>query len=869
METSFGLWIKRRRKTLDLTQQELARQVGCSLATIVKIESDERRPSRQIAELLAGQLKIPPEQHEQFLQIARQDRAVKHLEDLQPAAPTSSPPTPHIPSPTGPLFGRDTELAEITRLLQDPRCRLLTLTGQGGIGKTQLMTHAILRLAKDRKQEIAFVSLAALLGREQIVTAIADALGIVLYTASDRAQQLASYLHDRETILALDNFEHLMTESSCLDLVGDLLRGTQRVKILITSRQPLQLQAEWIFEVQGLPVPKGMLPEELEGSSAVALFIQRASQVDAGFRPTGSDLPVIARICELVAGLPLGIELAAAWVRTLTCEEIAQEIQRSMDFLATSMRDLPERHRSIRATIEHSWKLLSAEEQRVLQRLAVFKGGFTREAAEYVAGTTLALLSSLSSKSLLHRMGSGRYDLHELVRQYSLEALMKEKADFTATQDRHSEYYALFLEQHGEGFKGADHPAVAAELVTEIANVRQAWRWAGERRQVLTLSRAADTLFWLYEFRCDCREGVPLFGYVAQCLAEGRDPALSDEMREITRARVMTMQGFVCLRQGQHPQSREVLQESLMILRPLAECGSTEARNALPYTLAFLGMVTAAMGEYADGSRFLNEALEIMRENRDRWGIAVSLRQLGILNHYQGAYEAAYTLLRESLEVSRAMGNDWATAYSLVFLGTASCTRGAYAEAQNFLQEGLGLSKKVGDRFTTAYALNGLGLVHTAVGDHDEAQQQLDESIVIWREIGDLASLAQSLNNMGSLLLAVEEPVRAHDYFQEALSVGRKAQLTPVLLEALIGEAEIRSARGDSRFALTVVRSVSQHPSSSHATRSRAERLCSELEAKLPAEDLPGSIQPAQIDILVDELLQATSLKEDPSPFHG
>jgi predicted ATPase len=719
------------------------------------------------------------------------------------------------------------------------------------------MTHALLGLAKDGKQDIAFVSLAALLGREQIVTAIADALGIVLYTASDRAQQLASYLHDRESILALDNFEHLMNESGSLDLVGDLLRGTPRVRILITSRQPLELQAEWIFEVQGLPVPKTGQPDELNGSSAVALFIQRASQVDAEFRPTDADLPAIARICELVAGLPLGIELAAAWVRTLTCGEIAQEIQRSMDFLATSMRDLPARHRSIRATIEHSWKLLSAEEQQVLQRLAVFRGGFTREAAEYVAGTTLVSLSSLASKSLLHRTSSGRYDLHELVHQYSLEALMQDQAEWTATQDCHSEYYALFLEQRGEGFKGIDHPAVAAELIAEIANLRQAWRWAGERRQVQALSRAADTLFWLYEFRCDCREGVPLFGYVAQCLAEGGNPGPADEMREIMRARVLTMQGFVCLRQGQHPQSREVLQESLATLRPLAECGSTDARSALPYTLAFLGMVTAAMGEYADGSRFLNEALEIMRENRDRWGIAVSLRQLGILNHYRGAYEDAYTLLRESLEVSRGMGNDWATAYSLVFLGTAACTRGAYAEAQNFLQEGLVLSKKVGDRFTTAYALNGLGLVHTALGDHDKARQQLDESITIWREIGDLASLAQSLNNMGSLLLAMDAPDRAHDFFQEALSVGRKAQLTPVLLEALIGEAEVHRARGDLRFALTVIRSVSQHPSSSHATRARAERLCSELEAKMPAV----SLEPVQVHVLVDELLQSSLLR--------
>ena len=177
--------------------------------------------------------------------------------------------------------------------------------------------------------------------------------------ASDRADQLISYLQDRDQLLVLDNFEHLSQDTGCLELVSLILHGSRQLKIIVTSRHPLQLQAEWVFEVQGLPVPKSISPEELEKSSAVALFIQRARQAAVGFSPAAEEIPAIARICELVGGLPLGIELAAAWVRTLTCQEIAEEIQKSLDFLATTARDLPERHRSIRATIEHSWALLT------------------------------------------------------------------------------------------------------------------------------------------------------------------------------------------------------------------------------------------------------------------------------------------------------------------------------------------------------------------------------------------------------------------------------------------------------------------------------------------------------------------------------
>ncbi|RPJ24915.1 MAG: helix-turn-helix domain-containing protein [Chloroflexi bacterium] len=865
MDYSFGNWVKRRRKAIDLTQQELAQRVGCSPATIVKIESDERRPSRQMAELLAQFLEIPPEQREQFLKVARKEKSPEALGEVEipdTAQPLPRPKTQFLRSPE-PLIGREFELAEITRFIKDPKCRLLTLTGAGGIGKTRLALEAVAQLQTDFEYGAIFIHLAPLSGRDQIVTAIADALGFVLYSASDRSVQLIAHLHNKELLLVLDNFEHLLNQKECTSLPGDLLQGAPLVKLLVSSREPLQLQAEWVFEVRGLPVPGIDKPNLVETSSAVKLFVQRAQQTRAGFEPTPKDRAAIRQICQLVDGMPLAIEMAAAWTRTLSCSEIAHEIQSNINFLTTSARDVTERHRSIRATLDYSWKLLSAEEQTALRRLSVFKGGFTREAAEYVAGADLSALSGLVAKSLLHRTESGRYDLHELVRQFSLDYLLKNESEYVETQDRHSEYYSQLLQRRGDGFKSMDQPRVGAELAAEIANLRQAWRWAGERGQALQVGQAADTLFWLYESRCDCREGVPLFGYVAKSLEVGSPSARGavpdpDQIHDIARARVMAYQGFFCLRQGRHPQSRELLQKSLEILRPLAQGGSSTAEDALPYTLAFLGMVTAALGDYAGGSRHLYEGLEMKRASNDLWGIAFCLRQLGLLAYYQGAYDEAHRLLRESLDVSRAIGNSWAVAYSLDFLGTAAYAQGAYAEAERFLREGLALSQAVGDRFTTAYALNGLGLVKKALGDYAEGRQQLEDSIAIWREIGDQGSLAQSLNNLGDVLLEMDNGTEARKCFLEALAVAKSAGLVPVMLDALFGSASLRATEGSMDFALRTLAFIKDHPAGIETTKKRAERLYSQLQSELPMVESRAGTQTFGEEVfhqLVDEVL--------------
>jgi len=867
-ETSFGALISRRRKALGLLQKELALQVGCSVTAVQKIERDERRPSRAMAERLAEALDVRADERATFVLVARGERLIERLlpvsEPIMPIADLR-PARGRVALPLSPttLFGRDVELAAISRLLHDPQCRLVTLIGPGGIGKTHLAIEAVTQQHVRFTDGAAFVSLAPVIGREQMVSTIADALGLVLYSATDRADQLIAALCAKALLLVLDNFEHLLRETACVTFMSDLIRGAPGVKLLATSREPLRLQAEWVFEVQGLPVPESAEPDALEASSAARLFLQRARQAQVGFTLAAEECQAVWRICQLVAGLPLGIELAAAWVATLSCQEIAHEIQRTMDFLAATARDVTDRHRSIRAAFDHSWALLSAEEQRVLRNVAVFRGGFGREAAEYVAGATLPLLSALVSKSLLRRAAAGRYDLHDLVRQYALDQLDQDAQAADQIRTRHCQYYALLLERRGATFKGPDQPAVVAELMADLANVRLGWEWAAAHALADELNQAADTLFWLYESQSNCREGVPLFGQAVHSLqaASGAimPPAVdTGSERRLALGQALSYQGFFCFRQGQHPRGRDLLQRSRALLQPMA--GSLPGRAALANASAFLGMITYTMGDYPAGHRLLEEGLAMKRVLDDRWGAAVCLRHLGLAAYDQGAYGEARHLLGESLTLSRAMGSPWSIAFSLNSLGTAACAQGAYAEARQFLHEGLALSQALADRYNTASAQSSLGMVHQALGDGLEARRCFEESIAIWREIGEQGSLAQTLNRYGQSLIAQADWPMAQRCFLEALAVAKHAQITPLVLDGLLGMAALQAEEGNVESALEVVLHILQDPAHTQGVHNHTEQLRTDLEVHLTDQQIDvirARVQDKALDVLVQNLLDA------------
>src|SRR5512135_2553797 len=565
---SFGAWLKRRRKALDLTQEALAGKVGCSIATIQKVEADERRPSRQIAELLAQHLAIPAAERVTFLRVARGELRVDRLAEaplpLVSTLPvTSLPPSSNLPIPPTPLVGREAELAALSRLLFDPQCRLITLIGTGGMGKTRLAIEAATRHAAASSSGAYFVALASLSSPAFLAPAIADALGVKFQGPTEPRAQLLTYLRDKSLLLVLDNFEHLL---SSVELLAEIMERIPDVKLLVTSRERLNLPGEWVFAIQGLPVPAVEQSDRLAENSAVLLFTQCAVRARNNFALEAGEYEAVVRVCQLVEGMPLGIELAASWVRVLSCQEIAREIESNLDFLATPMRRIPERHRSLRAVFEHSWSLLPSSERELLRQLAVFQGGFRREAAELVAGATLSGLMALVDKSLVRRTQSGRYDLHEVVRQYALAHLAEDPRGEAAVRERHSEFYLGLVKAREKTSHGAAQAETMRELTDEIDNIRAAWDWAVKHEKFGTIGPALRCFAWFCDMRGWLREGIERMELVVQVLRVRAD----DRERQVL-GQALAQQGLLVEFQGQFSRAQTLFEESLAILRSIGD----------------------------------------------------------------------------------------------------------------------------------------------------------------------------------------------------------------------------------------------------------------------------------------------------------
>lgn len=818
--TSFGYWVRRRRKALDLTQAELAQHVGCALVTLKKIEWDERRPSPQMAERLADYLAIPALERDHFLGMARGEFVTA---TLSPSAGVEAHLfKPNLPSQPTPFIGREKELTDIIRRLRDPACRLLTLIGPGGIGKTRLAIQAAQMLLDTPPAEatfrhgIFFVPLTAISSPSGVVLAIAEAANFTFYSSAPPQQQLFDYLREKEMLLVLDNFEQLLIppageDASGVDLLAAILAVAPAVKLLVTSREALNLHEAWFHPVAGMTYPEPppqSSPSQGEGwvgvesYDAIQLFVQSARRAQVGFSLAAEQKSVV-RICQMVEGMPLGIELAATWLKALPCAHIAQGIEHGLDFLASSMRNVPARHRSMRAVFEHSWGLLAEVERGVLGRLSVFRGGFRPEAAEYVAGATLPVLAALVEKSLVQATPAGRYHLHELLRQFAGEKLNQTSKVFKTfevsdVRDRHGTYYAAFMQQREAALKGVQHQAALAEMTKEIENVRAGWNWAVEQGRVETIAQALTSLHDFYWMRSWFQEGEEIFRRAAESLAgavgtaEGGAPG--GEAGEIVLGKLLARQGAFCYAFGHFEPARELLQKSLALVRRL------EARAETAFVLRFLGRVMDAQDKLTEAKRLFQESLAISRELGDLPGVAETLLQLSetVMFASGGYYSEAKQYSQESLTVSRAIGDQRLIGYSLDKMGIITFSQGEYLEAEQYYQESLAIFKKIDDRYGMALALGGPAWVAIGLGGDRLALAKplAEKSLAIWREVGDRLRTVVRLNQLGQVATAMEEYAEAQRYYGEALTLGREIGHGAGLW-ALSGLGEVACGLGD------------------------------------------------------------------------
>lgn len=874
----FSDWLKIRRKALDLTQVELAERAGCSVSALRKIESGERRPSKQLAELLAQALEIPNEDLRTFVRVARGElniermpktsldaqvivpdvQSLRHAQFKRSLDTKPAPPSNRIPIPTTSLIGRDVEFQAMDKLFSNPQCRLLTLTGIGGIGKTRLAIEFGLSKLSTFPGGVYYVPLTPVNSAKKIVSAIADVLDFRFSGPSYPKEQLLNYLSSsvkQEALFIFDNFEHLLVEdmiqdkdSSLTELIAEILRRLPNFKILGTSRERLNLHGEWMYELHGLSVPPVDHVGRVEQYDSIALFIKSAQRVRADFHVSEDEKSALVRICQLVEGVPLAIELAAAWVGILSCQEIAQEIQSNMDFLTTSMRDIPERHRSIRATFDHSWKLLSNEEREALCQLAVFKGGFDRQAAQQVVGASLNLLASLSAKSLLHRTENERYDLHEVIRQYALSHL-NDHGCYPGAYIRHCEYYLNFLRERENSLKTAAQQETIQQLTNEIDNIRSAWIWAINHKNYDQLELAGRAFGWYFEITGLYREGIEQLELLVG--------VLKSEPRDNQRQRVLGLmfihQALLNFRKGEFDQAQNLYEESILILRPIGD------QALLADGLIFLGTILHLNGEYDRSKSSLEEGLLFSQESNDIWFEAFAIYNLGYITSLMGHPIEGYEQMVTALGIWRALGDPHAISLGLNFLIPTINRLGRYEEAIAFMEESIVLCEQSKNRWGMGTAYRFLGLAYSAEGEYAEAREHLLKSLEIFGEFSIGWDIARSLSYLGDTTYMLEDFTEARNYYLEALRLSIDSQAIPIALDALLGIADLQEQADKPEFALAMCYFILDHPSSEQSTKERANQLRAVAEPKLKPMQIRMARDRADrqtLDMLVSETLE-------------
>ncbi len=739
----------------------------------------------------------------------------------------------NLPAATTSFIGRQQELAEVISRLSEPNCRLLTLLGPGGIGKTRLSLQVASTLAQSSsaifQDGVFLVSLAAVSRMDYLVPAIAEAVGFSFSGSKEPRSQLLNYLKSKEMLLVLDNLEHLVGEAG---LLAELLTAVPGLTILTTSRIRLNLYEEWPFELKGLAVPNTSETSSIEDYSAIQLFIERAKQFGLQVS-TEKELALIGQICQLLAGLSLGIELAAGWVRSHTLEQIAAEIERDLDFLSTTIQNVPERHRSLQVAFDHSWRLLSADSQQILSGLTVFRGGFEQEAADFVAGASRTALANLVDNSMLFVV-NGRFQMNELLRQFGAEKLTKDAG--RECYQRHAGYYAQFLMEREQQRWTAEEPAVLTQIGLELKNILAGWQWVIshladpiKRGECLSLgSQYITMLAYFYEQRNRFHEGVRLFQMAQKALLAVEEGINNGEAHAFMLAQTLAAQADLRFHLGQFSEVEKLLEESLATFRKQGSKKETAA------TLVRLGMTYNRLGKFAKANRYLEESLSLLRQ-MDAWvASAEALNGLGIVAISEGRFEKAQSILSECLTVYEKTAYQRGIARALSNLGTANVRSGNYSPAIPQYESALEAARRINDAMVTAIVLSNLGSIANTLGKHEDGLRYYEESLAIFQEMGERRWIAVNLNGLGETLLDMGQVETAETHLREALEISTAIQSLPDSLDSLAALGQISAVLGNRETAVVILSHVEHDSMTKPQARARAKRTLSQLKEALP-----------------------------------
>ncbi len=807
---SFGYWVRRQRKALDLTQRELAERAACSLSAIKKIEQDTRRPSRQLAEILADYLAIPELERESFLNSARGLGPVDALplasRPLASADDSDGQTNPaavgNLPAEVTPIFGREAELSRLFDLINTVDARLITLTGPGGVGKSRLALETARTTQAQFRDGAWFVPLAGVSDTADLSAAIAIAQGLSFAGPLGPEQQLIRQMQGRQLLLLLDNFEQLLPDGA--ELIASLILNLPALRILVTSRERLRLRGEIPVAVDGMD-PK----------SARHLFADRVRRADINLphEKIREAAGTIGEICRVVGGLPLAIELAAAWARLLSPTEILSELGNSLVLLASDLHDLPARHRNMAAVFEGSWARLAADEQKLLARLSIFAGSFTRNAAESICGATLSQMARLHDQSLLQR-DRERFHLHELIRQFAAKKLESLPDELALVKGRHASYYIDLLSHLSDLFKIGGPQLTGWEHVIEgeMDNIRIAWRWAIANNQPQRLLPATLALGEYYSLTGQMRAGTQMFTALIDSAAEAlAESSMDDPLLRRTQAHALSMQGYISLQMGRFTLGQEQLRQAESLLEgldaPAERLGAT----------ALLGAITMMTKGYDAGRQTLTDVLRLARSEDHIYGQALALNFLGLIHLTHDQPERARESLTEAIAI-------WSQHPGLAFCELRSMVH--------------------------------LGLTYHALGDYEKAVRIQEKALQLAEETQDNGFIPLSHCNLAFHHYAQGNLTLAHRGFQIGLSKSRQLDIMTFVWHGILGLGLVAAAEGQRDRAVTLLTyGTARRGPGPNFLLGEPQRVLASLRAELsPAEF--AAAEDRALEMELDDLLR-------------
>ncbi len=735
------------------------------------------------------------------LYVKNRREAVERAKDLglldQEPFPGGITPS-RLPLEKTPFVGRQEDLDRI--FLQLETTKLLTLTGPGGIGKTRLALRTARITQEKYRDGCAFISLSPLRSADGLVQAIAEAIRFPIATQEPPLTQLLRYLRQQEMLLVLDNFEHLLEG---VDVVEKILQESSRIQILVTSRERLNLQSEIVITVGGMNLPRD---EEFIGSGmadAVALFLQSAIRAQPVFHPTDEELGQINRVCHFVGGMPLAIELAAAWLHVLPLEDIYAELETNLDLLSSDVRDIPERHRSIRAIFDHSWSMLEPGEQEIFAKLSLFRGGFTWNAAREVVSASLQQLSDLVNKSLLsHDPTTGRLEVHELLRSFAQEKLEENPVEFKAARIEHGMYFADFMEQSWNELRSPQQGEALEKIVADMENVRSAWAYFLEEKNIPMLWKFIYSLWYVYWIHWWNLPGMTLFRDAAQSL------------------------------EGIPGKDARALQALARVLQS--------------YFMAWLDM-------FEEGYEIALVSSETMEELGHIPGLIFSLYCLTLHSYFTNHHREMLEINERLLKIAEGLGEPWLIAFSLFAAGLAAITNDQFEKAHSYAERNLAIYEEIGDSVGITTPLIVLGHASLGLGELDQAWEYYQRCLQISLESRFYYSIQTASKYLAKVALVQDRQEDAEVYLQQSLGITNQIGFVRDIVNLVYEYSRLYAARGEIRQAVRLLGLVIQHPVSDMyrmidgRIRDNAEELLAGLEEQLPVEVFQEALEQGRL----------------------